>query len=261
MHRIYIIPDRTNISESLRLAETYNACFEYQDFFLPHVLDDEQTKNEWISFYRALPRDRSQDMLHGAFLDVTVHSADKYIRMVSEHRIRQSLDIARALQIRGAVFHTNTIPNFKTGSYIQNWIDTNVAFWTKIREDYPELEIVIENMFDQDPDALHELAVRMEHDEKWGVCFDYAHANVFGGNIRPWVEKLLPYTRHMHINDNDFREDLHQSVGDGSIDWKQFDKEMRARRPDASILIETAGIEQQRKSLEFMKREKIYPFG
>jgi endonuclease IV len=65
----------------------------------------------------------------------------------------------------------------------------------------------------------------------------------------------------MHINDNDFREDLHQSVGDGSIDWKQFDKEMCARRPDASILIETAGIEQQRKSLEFMKREKIYPFG
>jgi hypothetical protein len=118
MHRIYIIPDRTNISESLRLAETYNACFEYQDFFLPHVLDDEQTKNEWISFYRALPRDRSQDMLHGAFLDVTVHSADKYIRMVSEHRIRQSLDIARALQIRGAVFHTNTIPNFKSSSII-----------------------------------------------------------------------------------------------------------------------------------------------
>ena len=91
MKSLYIIPKRDNIEESLRLSKEYNAYFEYNDFFIPAVLDDEEKKKELISFYKSLPRDRSRDTLHGAFLDVTLHSSDAKIREVSEFRVRQSM--------------------------------------------------------------------------------------------------------------------------------------------------------------------------
>ena len=128
MRRISIIPQRDNMEESLRLSKEYNTNFEYNDFFLPFVLDDEEKKKELIDFYKSIDRDRSEDTMHGAFLDVTLHSTDDRIREVSELRVRQSMEIAKELGIRGVVFHTNMIANFKDAVYMKKWVDTNAAF-------------------------------------------------------------------------------------------------------------------------------------
>ena len=131
MKRILIIPKRENIEESLRLSREYHAAFEYNDFFLPNILDDEVKKKEIIDFYKGLDRDRSEDTMHGAFLDVTLHSADDRIREISELRVRQSMEIAKQLGIRGVVFHTNMIANFKDTHYMKRWVDTNADFYKK----------------------------------------------------------------------------------------------------------------------------------
>ena len=60
MRRISIIPQRDNMEESLRLSKEYNANFEYNDFFLPFVLDDEEKKKEIIDFYK---NDRGAEFL------------------------------------------------------------------------------------------------------------------------------------------------------------------------------------------------------
>ena len=149
MRRISIIPQRDNMEESLRLSKEYNANFEYNDFFLPFVLDDEEKKKEIIDFYKSIDRDRSEDTMHGAFLDVTLHSTDDRIREVSELRVRQSMEIAKELGIRGVVFHTNMIANFKDAVYMKKWVDTNVAFYKKLLQEYP-------GIFSEDlPDMLH----------------------------------------------------------------------------------------------------------
>ena len=67
MGDIYLIPDRNRMGESLELAKRYNACFEYNDFFNPSVLEDATLIEELITFYKGLERDRSKDTLHGAF--------------------------------------------------------------------------------------------------------------------------------------------------------------------------------------------------
>lgn len=262
MNGRYIIPDAGSIEESMQIAREYQAYFEYNDFFLPDLLDDEVKVKERIDLYKRLDRDRSKDTLHGAFLDVTIHSEDRRIREISELRVRQCMDIATELGIRGVVFHTNAVPNFRVSSYIQHWTDSNERFWKQILGEYPDLEIFIENMFDETPDLLAGLAERMKEEPRFGVCLDYAHAFAFGNadEITDWVTKLLPYTHHMHINDNDLREDLHQTVGEGSIDWSQYDHFMRELRMKGSVLIEVRGAAKQRASLEFMRQRKLYPF-
>lgn len=259
MKSVYIIPKRDNIEESLRLSREYNAYFEYNDFFMSTVLDDEEKKKELIEFYKSLPRDRSKDTLHGAFLDVALHSSDARIREVSELRVRQSMDIAKELGIRGVVFHTNMIANFKDQVYMENWVKTNATFYKKILTEYPGIYIFVENMFDFDPDMLLELAKELKEEPYFGVCLDYAHAAISKVPAKEWLEVLKPYIKHMHINDNDLKNDMHMALGKGSIDYKEYAKLMNENVMDVSVLVEVSKLEDQEVSLKYMKEEEIYP--
>lgn len=261
MKELYIIPDRRRMAESISLAEQYGAHFEYNDFFAPGVLDDPELVEKLIELYRATGRDRSRDTLHGAFLDVTVHSEDALIRHVSRRRVKQSMDVAAELGIRGVVFHTNLIPGFRQQSYLDHWVDANELFWREVLDEYTALEVLIENMFDDSPEQLQALAERMRDCPRFGVCFDYAHAASFGRHCdtERWVSSLLPSTRHMHINDNDLAEDLHLPLGEGRIDWSTFDRRMRAAGADCSVLLEVRGLEAARQSLEYIAGHGYYP--
>ena len=260
MAAIHLIPDPARLEQSVQLAQEFGACFEYNDFYDPALLEDERRLRERMDLYLALDRDRSLDTLHGAFFDVTVHSDDPRIRQASELRVRQSMDAARALGVRGVVFHTGLIPNFKNPYYLQNWANHNERFWTAICGEYTGIQVFIENMFDTDPACMAELARRMEAVSNFGLCLDYAHAQVFGGDPQSWVEQLGPYVRHMHVNDNDGTDDQHAAVGSGAIDWMRFTQLLANHGLRPSVLVEVKDLDSQRRSLEFMREAGVYPF-
>ena len=119
----------------------------------------------------------------------------------------------------------------------------------------------MENMFDEAPDVLRGLAEEMADYRNFGVCLDYAHAVISGTKTEVWMKELAPYIKHMHINDNDLKNDLHQAIGTGTIDWKKFSEEMENYNICASVLVEVSGIEKQKKSLEYMIEKHIFPIG
>ena len=260
MEKLYIIPERSNIDASLRLAAEYGAHFEYNDFYSPDVLDDDEKVKELLAFYSALPGDRSQNSLHGAFYDVTVHSSDRLIREISDKRIRQSMNIALALGVGKVIFHTNIIPNFTSTFYVDAWVHSNAKYWRDLAKDYPDISICIENMFDADTLPIVRLMEALKDVENLSLCFDYAHAVVFGREPEKWLKALLPFTTHVHLNDNDLQTDCHMAIGDGEIDFPLFDKYVREMTSLPTVLIETAGADKQLRSIEYLKKNNIYPF-
>ena len=136
--RLYeIIPDSSNIRRSLDLAEKYGAVFEYNDFMLPGYLDDRAECRRKLIFYKSLGRDCSNDTLHGAFIDISVHSEDSLIRKVSRFRVRQSLEIAQEMGVRGVIFHTGLLASFNdknTGKagWKPMW-NSGQTYWRNIR--------------------------------------------------------------------------------------------------------------------------------
>lgn len=260
MKKLYIIPSADRLAQSVQLAEQWDAGFEYNDFYSPRVLDNVAKVDRLIALYQSLDRDRSDDVLHGAFLDVTVHSTDPMIRAVADRRVRQSMEIARRLGIRGVVFHTNHIPNFKSDFYVSGFLSENERYWRAIAAEYPQLQIYMENMFDTEPDLLAVLAQRLADVKNFGVCFDFAHANVFGDGSAHWIRALSPHILHVHLNDNDKKTDLHGAVGSGSLDFDSFDREIRAVPATPGVLVEMHDLQDQQQSLEYMKQHGIYPF-
>ncbi len=279
MSKLYLVPDRKDMERMCALAAEYGCAFEYNDFYIAEVMDDMEKQEEIISGYRKYRNGCSQndfakddfsenrfsqnlfstDTMHGAFLDVTIHSDDPLIRDASMLRIRQSMEIAKRMGLKGVVFHTGRLAGFRAANYLRNWRDRNVAFFTEIAQQYPAQQIYMENMFDEAPDILAGLAEKMRDVENFGVCLDYAHAMLFGHSGREWIETLAPYIRHIHINDNDLQNDLHLAVGAGALDWQEFDDLIRQNRIEAPVLVEVNGYEAQRESLQYMKRHGIYP--
>lgn len=123
-----IIPDFEQREESAKLAGEYNAGFEYNDFFLPKVYEDEAEVKRRIAGYKALARDRRKDTLHGAFLDVVVSSDDTTIAEYSKKRLHQSMEIGRELSVKGVVFHSGLVPGVTSEAYLSNWVKRQEEF-------------------------------------------------------------------------------------------------------------------------------------
>jgi len=254
MRQVLIIPNRDQLEECLQLAEKYNLGFEYNDFFIPDVLDDNIQTESIIAEYK------KQDLpafttLHGAFFDVTPFSEDAKIREISDLRIEQSIRIAKKLGAKAVIFHTNYNPFLNSKDYIQGWIQTNAAYWSRVMERHPEINIYLENMFDTTPDIMEALSEKLSVYGNYGVCLDYAHASLSKVAPEVWAKRLGRFVKHVHVNDNDLVSDLHLAWGDGQINRSHFYECFETYFKEATVLIETTPMENKIRSLEMLKKE------
>lgn len=254
MRQIMIIPDRKRMSDSIRLMKEYDFGFEFNDFYMPKVLDSKERTDEIVLEYKKyeLPK---YNTMHGAFYDVVPFSVDEKVREISDMRIRQSLGAAKKMGVGAVIFHTNYNPFLNTKQYIDNWILQNCEYWGKVLEDYPDISIYLENMFDTTPDILEEVSAQLCHYPNYGVCLDYAHAAISKTDPAAWAGQLGKYVKHIHINDNDLVSDLHLAWGDGAIDRGSFYAAYEKYMEGASVLIETNSSEKITRSIERLKSE------
>lgn len=256
MGKYLIIPEREKMTESLKLAEEYNLGFEINDFFAPALLHDKESREQLINEYAKYNLPGCLTM-HGSFHDVLIFSEDKDIRNISEKRVEDSICTAKRLGALAVVFHSNLNPALTLESYRTNWVDCNARFFGEMCRKYPDINIYLENMFDDSPYELAKVCERLRDVSNFGITFDYAHASIYGTDITEWVKVLQPYIKHVHINDNDGKNDLHLAVGDGTLDWDYFDRLQKTYLQEVTVLIENSNLKQQRKSLEFLSKKGI----
>ena len=254
MKQVLMIPDRNQLEVSLALASEYGVGFEYNDFFAPDVLEEEEKRQTIVVRYRekVLP---AYCTLHGAFYDVIPFSPDIKIREIAKLRIEQSMDAARAMDAKAVVFHTGYNPALNSEAYVKQWIETNEKFWSEVLENNPEINVYLENTFEATPEVLERLSERLSKYENYGVCLDYAHASLSKTAPEEWAKRLGRFVRHVHINDNDGVSDLHQAWGDGSLDREMFYHCYETYLQGATVLVETGNKEATVRSLCKLKEE------
>ena len=247
-----IIPDFDRLPESLELSDRYGASFEYNDFFQPEVYCDEKEVEKRIEVYKSLPRDRSNDTLHGAFLDLAISSKDAYIRKYSWEKMEQSVKIAVELGVKGVIFHTGLIGGLEVETYIENWLQEAEKVMRYLLNKYPFIEIYMENTFEKSPVYLLELKRRLKDIDRFWLCLDYGHACLTSTAEDLWVREMADAIGHLHLNDNDRKSDLHMVPGQGVIDMVHFKSLIDMYHIKAPILLEIADINKQEQALKYM---------
>lgn len=256
---IEIIPEIDRIEEYAELAEQYSLGFEYNDFFNPDLLDDEDVIREKIRRYRQLGRPEKVDTMHGAFYDIVPFSWDSGISRHSLYRMQQSAEIAAELGCRAVVFHAGLRPEFAGGErYYRNWLETMTSAARKLTAQ-SDVEVYYENVQETSPAELAELADSLRDESRFGICLDVSHMMLTkGASPEEWIHRLVPYIRHFHLNDSHLKRDDHLALGCGGIDWKEiFGIIRQCGLSDKSMLLEVNGLQKIKISLDYLEKAGI----
>jgi len=248
--------DRTDYQQ--KYIDKYNLFLEICDFAYPEVLNNDESIKECLKHYRTLFKNKNiYRTLHGPFLGLTVHAVDNDFKKLSMHKIYKALNIANELGCTKAVFHTDFLPIINNENYRENAVDAHSEFWLKASNDFKNITICLENMFEHDHDFIAEVLNNCNQDNL-KFCLDIAHAFVFS-KISPqtWYQKLNVHFSHLHLSDNNKKVDNHLALGNGKIKNHKFIRKFINQNPDFTAAIEIGTEEELKQSLEYLKKNKI----
>ncbi|MEM3730542.1 MAG: sugar phosphate isomerase/epimerase [Candidatus Bathyarchaeia archaeon] len=194
--------------------------------------------------------------VHAPFADINIASPSKSILEAIIKRLEKSIANASVLGAYVWVFH----PGLKTGiSMFYPGMDWKQNLKTacklfKIAADYG-VKIAIENVPEPYPFLMKNVKsfenFYAEIDADISIAFDVGHANL-NGQIEFFLKAFANKIVHMHVHDNNGREDQHLGIGFGTIDWKNFAKLLREIAYDKVLVVEC--IEHVNESLNKLKR-------
>ena len=166
----HLIPDE----DMKKFAEKYDVGVESIDFSISDNLDD---LSQSIEKYREKMEymGTNQLILHGPFLDVNPCAYDSLVRKATMTRFSQCYEAGLTLGAKKIVFHSGMNPYVY---YKQGWAEHTAAFWQEFMEDRTEIEIVLENVFDDDWELLMDVYRRVGK-PNFKLCLDIGHAHCY----------------------------------------------------------------------------------
>ncbi|MCR5308180.1 MAG: sugar phosphate isomerase/epimerase [bacterium] len=251
MEKLLMIPRINELEENLKLRDKLGIGFEFNDFFIPSLLDDKVELEKRIKAYKEIG---GYNTIHGVFFDICFNSSDELIKNASYTRARQTLQIATELGCKKIVFHTNYIVGFNSVDYKKMWVDRNAIAYKTFLKEFPNIEILVENMFDENDTLILRLLEAVD-DPRFRMCFDVAHANLSEESIDDWYYNCKKYISHIHINDNLGDSDAHLAIGYGNIDYDYVVRLLNEFK--GTVLIEVKTTEDFLKSLECLLQKGL----
>src|SRR6056297_96500 len=235
-----------------------NFGFEIEAFTKPKIFYEKSKLNREINIYKKeLSGINNFYSLHGPFYGMKSHYLDKDLLTVVEKRIRQSLNVSTEVGAELIVFHTGINPIITSDGYSELVIERQAKFWNKIVNEYENINICVENMWEQDT-KLFEMLFDRVNSNNFKLCLDIGHLNVFSKvPLKKWFDILKNEIIHLHIADNYGKKDEHNALGDGNIDWDKVFNLIDELDNDPTILIEVDNEKKFFESLEFLKYKKL----
>ena len=257
MSKIFICVYNPNSFDTvLEYAKERRYNLEFSIFAMPRLYDDWQEILK--DCQQKLHEFEGAISVHGAFVDLVIHSQDKKVREIAKQRIFQSLEIARELKAERVVFHADFNPLSRSERYKLNWIERNAMFWSEVLEKYPST-VLLENLYDPTPEMLRTLLDEV-NSSRLKICLDVGHINIRSKvPVEEWIAVLGKDIRSIHVHDNKGDDDSHLAPGKGTINWQEFSDLIAKYQIDPDIVFEVEMLETTIQSLKYFREENIYP--
>ena len=252
--RVFAAPKGAPLEDGIRFAVENRVDFELPGFYTVENLDNSASE---IPRVQGLLRDFSGILsIHGPIYDINVVSLDPEIRRVSRHRYRQAIQVARAMDARYLILHSQWTPIYPAANASQLWLDSIVAYW---RELFPELlegsnlTVLLENFLDPTPDML--LKTLSQVDSPYlRACLDTGHVNIFSSlPLTDWVRALSGYLSYIHAHNNGGQVDSHDAFDEGVLDMDAFLNHITLLPQKIHLAIETHTIQALASSYTLVK--------
>jgi len=193
--------------------------------------------------------------VHAPFADINIASPSKPVLKAMLKRLEKSIAYASDLNAHLWIFH----PGLKTAvsmfypnmDWLQNRKTTQLLF--KIANDY-DVKIAIENVPEPYPflmKSVEDFAKFYEEvDEDIGFVLDIGHANL-NRQIELFLTTFTNRLMHVHVSDNDGKDDQHLGIGYGTINWGKVANLFRKISYNKILIVESVGhVEESMRKLK-----------
>lgn len=252
--RIFAAPKSPDIEQGIEFALLNHLDYEVPTFYYVENLD---RKEQEIARYRGLLRDFQGVLsMHGPIFDTNVVSMDPEILKISQYRYKQAIEVAKELDVRYLVFHSQWTPIYTAANATKIWLTKVTNFWEGLIDEHikdSNLTILIENFLDDTPDSINTLLSRV-NSPHLKACVDTGHINIFS-ELSPidWLRELGNHAVYIHAHNNGGELDSHDSFEKGLIDMEGFLNHIALLPQKLHLAIETSTVKGLQSSYDMLK--------
>lgn len=177
----------------------------------------------------------SRRVLHGPFNELFPCAIDPKARELAAYRYRQAIDLAKGYGADKVVLHGGYNPRL----YYPCWYtEQSILFWKEFFREDPGVEIVLENVFEEEPAMLLDIVRGVDH-PKLRMCLDVGHVNAYSEiPASEWLKVCAGEVRHFHLHNNDGSGDVHGGLDQGTIPMKELLAMAKELCPAATFTLE-----------------------
>jgi len=181
--------------------------------------------------------------VHAPFADINLGSPAKPMLAAAIKRLKQSLANANAIDAKMWVFHPaqiTGISQFYPDGLFKQTCESAKELYAQA-EEYG-LNMAMENL----PEKYGFLMSTPAEFQRFyketnlpiGITLDLGHANL-EGQIQPFFDQLADKIVHIHASNNDGKDDLHNGVLDGNIDYNAFAANLERIGFNKTVVVES----------------------
>lgn len=193
---------------------------------------------------------------HAPFMDLSPGGVDEKIRQITADRIKQSAKESLPFNPKLIVVHPG-YDDYRFNEQEDKWLKNSLKTWGEVLDEFPHLNLAIENVFESRPDTIERL-IREMNSTRFKYCFDTGHFNVFSEiTLMDWLKCLGPYIAEVHLHDNHGKEDEHLGLGEGNFDFDTLFNFLRDSNRQPIFTLEAHTKEGVLKSVEYLTKNQI----
>lgn len=173
--------------------------------------------------------------LHAPYNELFPCAIDKKARALAAERYRQAIGLAKKYGSSKVIIHSG----YYERMYYPVWfVEQSIVFWKEFLKEDPGVEIVLENVFETEPQWLPEIVAGVDH-PGLKLCLDVGHVHAYSPiPVLKWLDSWGNHISHVHIHNNDGLQDQHRDLWDGSIPMKELLQKMEHVCPNATVTLE-----------------------
>ncbi len=196
----------------------------------------------------------SRSILHAPYNELFPCAIDKKARALAASRYRQAIALAKKYGCRKVVIHGGYNPWL---FYPIWYVEQSILFWKEFFKEDPGIEIVLENILEPEPDMLLDIVKGVDH-PNFRMCLDIGHVHAYSdASVMQWLEACGPWIHHLHIHNNDGKDDLHHGLQDGNLPIRELLSQIEKLCPHATITLEMV---EAKPSVEWLMEEYQWNF-
>jgi len=253
--------DRRNLVKVIELLRQYPLKYleirGERPFFSPEDLSRED-----IRFFRAnIEKAGLAVTLHATFYDINLATINSYLRKASLQCYKTYLDLGEKINVRTMIVHAGS--QHRDAADIKELWDlacSNLVENLKILGDYAATKNICLALENSPPNSNpllvynwqshQDILNRVNHPQVRAVL-DIAHAHLHRLDISQYYRNIKDELAELHIHNNDGREDLHNAIDDGTIDYEKF---FRKNRVTVPVIMEIKNVAEAVRSLQWIKK-------